>query len=281
MREALMTSAVWVLLSIGFGGLVWHWFGAERAMEFYTGYIIEYSLSVDNLFVFVVIFSYFSVPAVLQHRVLFWGIIGALVMRGAMILALTGLISRYHWVLYIFGGVLLYTGLRLLLHRDADLNLEENRILRFCRKHFRITNEYHKDRFLVRTAAGLALTPLGVVLIIVESSDLLFAIDSIPAIFAVTSDPFIVYTSNVCAILGLRSLYFLLSGIITYFRYLKVGLSLVLMFIGAKMLAAYWYKIPVQISLLVIAALLGLSILASLLYPDAKKADAASRDEKH
>ncbi len=238
-----------------------------------TGYLIEYALSVDNIFVFVLIFSYFSVPEKYQHRVLFWGIIGALVLRGVMIVAGSALVSRFAWTLYIFGAFLVVTGLRMALQKDASAyNPERDPVLRLARKLLPVTDSYRGDNFFVREPDRMGktsrfATPLFIVLIIVDTTDVIFATDSIPAIFAVTRDPFIVYTSNICAVLGLRALYFLLAGVVDKFVYLKVGLSLVLIFIGTKMLLEPFIHLPIVASLGVVGALLGASILASLRWP--------------
>jgi tellurite resistance protein TerC len=278
-REAAVWSAVWIVLSLLFNVLLyyyWHiiepastYTNGEAALAFFTGYLIEKSLSVDNIFVFVLIFSYFAVPALYQHRVLFWGVLGALVMRGILIGVGAALIKEFHWIIYIFGAFLIFTGARMAFHNDEEIHPENNPLVKFVRRFFPVTRDYMGDRFFVRTAAGLAVTPLFLVLLIVESTDLVFAVDSIPAIFAVTTEPFLVYTSNVFAILGLRSLYFVLAGVIDKFHYLKLGLSVVLVFVGVKMVIVDFYKIPVTISLSVVAGVLTLSILASLIWPPA------------
>lgn len=267
MKEAGIWSAVWVALAIAFNVGVHFWFGPERALEFTTGYLIEKALAVDNIFVFVVIFSTFAVPAIYQHRVLFWGVLGALVMRAGFILAGGAFLQRFHWAIYVFGALLAITGVKLLLQRNQELHPERNPLVRWFQKLFPVTPELHGDRFTVIKDGRRFATPLLLALVAVEVTDLIFAVDSIPAIFAVTSDPFIVFTSNIFAILGLRSLYFLLAGIITKFAYLKVGLSLVLIFVGAKMLMMDLYKIPIGASLGVIAGILGLSIVVSLIRP--------------
>jgi tellurite resistance protein TerC len=245
--------------------------GRTAGLEYFAGYLIEKALSVDNIFVFVLIFSYFRVPARYQHRVLFWGILGALVMRGAMIAAGAYLIQQFHWMIYLFGGFLVFTGIRMALQNEEHLDAGSNPVIRLIRRFVRVTPSYHGQNFFVRehAAGGLrtAVTPLFVVLAMVETTDLIFAVDSIPAIFAVTQDPFIVYSSNVFAILGLRALYFLLADVIHRLHYLKVGLSAVLVFVGLKMLAADVYKVPIGVSLAVIAVVLGLSAAASWLWP--------------
>jgi tellurite resistance protein TerC len=267
LKEAGTWSAVWVALAVAFNVGVYHFFGSQRALEFTTGYLIEKALAVDNIFVFVVIFATFAVPAVYQHRVLFWGVLGALVMRALFILAGGAFLQRFHWAIYVFGALLAVTGVKLLLQRNQEIHPEKNPIVRFAQKILRVTHEFHGDRFVILRNGRRYGTPLLLALVAVEVSDIIFAVDSIPAIFAVTSDPFIVFTSNIFAILGLRSLYFLLAGIITKFAYLKVGLSFVLIFVGAKMLLMDVYKVPIAASLAIIAGILGLSIVASLINP--------------
>ncbi|MDY0269541.1 TerC family protein [Trichloromonas sp.] len=265
-REALWLSFGYFVLALLFGTGVWHFLGRDSAVEFFTGYLLEKSLSVDNIFVFVLIFSHFSVPSRYQHRVLFWGILGALVMRAVLILVGASIISAFHWVIYLFGAFLIFTGGRMLATINQEPDMEGNRLVRMVRRHCRVTEGYEGNRFFVRRDGLIFLTPLMVVLILVEVTDVVFALDSIPAIFAVTTDPFIVYTSNVFAILGLRALYFALVGIIHRFHYLKYGLSLVLMVVGAKMLinAAFGKVIPTEAALLVTAVLIGGSMLVSV-----------------
>jgi len=264
-REALTWTTLWVALAVLFGIGLYLVRGGQTAVEYFTGYVIEYSLSVDNVFVFTLIFAAFAVPRHLQHRVLFWGIVGALVMRLLMILAGATLIAEYHWVLYVFGAFLVFTGVRMLIARGEHESHPENNVLvRFARRRVRVTGDFHGQAFFVRTVAGLAATPLFLALLVVEFSDLVFAIDSIPAIFAVTTDPFVVFTSNAFAILGLRSLYFLLAEAAARFRYLKVGLALILVFVGGKLLVADVFKIPPLISLAIVLAILGLAVGASL-----------------
>lgn len=273
LKEAASWSAVWVALSLCFAFAVYRTMGNQAGLEFLTGYLIEYALSVDNIFVFVLIFSSFKVPEEYQHRVLFWGIIGALVLRGVMIVAGSVLVARFSWTLYIFGAFLVFTGVKMALQKDElPYNAEHDPILRLARRLIPVTTEYRGDKFFVEEpdATGKmrrAATPLFIVLLIVESTDIIFATDSIPAVFAVTRDPFIVYTSNVCAILGLRALYFLLGGVVDKFVYLKLGLSLILVFIGVKMLLEPFMHIPILGSLGVVAAVLAASILASLRWP--------------
>jgi len=273
LREAAAWSAVWVALALLFNWGIYHYIGSRAGMEFLTGYLIEKSLSVDNIFVFVLIFAYFRVPAEYQHRVLFWGILGALVMRGAMIGAGAYLIARFHWIVYIFGAFLVVTAIRMATQDEHAVKPEANPVIRLIRRLMPVTDGYRGERFFVSEALtpgqghARAATPLFVVLVLVETTDLIFAVDSIPAIFAVTQDAFLVYTSNVFAILGLRALYFLLAGVVTKFHYLKLGLAVVLFFVGAKMLLVDIYKIPIGLSLGVIATVLAGSIAASLLFP--------------
>jgi len=272
-REAAGWTIAWITMALLFAVGLWWRSGSDRALEFVAGYLIEYSLSMDNIFVFVLIFTFFAVPPAYQHRVLFWGILGALVMRGLMIAAGAALIERFEWIIYIFGGFLVFTGIRMAFHKDEAVHPENNPLIRLVTRFVRVTPKFEGDRFFVRDAAGLAATPLFVVLLMVESTDLIFAVDSIPAIFAVTRDPFIVFTSNVFAILGLRSLYFVLQGAVDKFHYLKIGLAAVLTFVGAKMLLGHWYHIPTVASLAIIASLLGTAIVVSLLRPPHRAGD--------
>ena len=264
-REAALWSIVWVALAVGFGYFVWHWSGAQRGLEYFTGYVIEKALSVDNLFVFLVIFRAFQVDGRVQHRVLELGIIGALVMRGIMIATGAVLVSRFSWILQFFGVFLVYTGLRMLAKRDKTVHYERNPVFRFASTHLRVTKDYRGGNFFVRENATLFATPLVLVLLIVEITDVTFAVDSIPAIFGITRDAFIVYSSNVFAILGLRALYFLLADILDYFRYLRIGLALLLLFIGVKMVLDPWRHISVRLSLTVVAGVLLAAMLISLL----------------
>lgn len=265
-REAALWSAAWVALALLFGAGVWTWLGPEKGLEFYTGYLLEKSLAVDNLFVFVLVFSAFATPAAYQHRVLFWGVLGALVMRAAMIFAGVALVERFHWVLYLFGAFLLLTGVKMLFQRhEAELDPNSNPVMRLARRRLRISDGYDGSRFFTVQNGVRMATPLLLTLLFIEVADLVFAVDSIPAIFAVTTDPFIVFTSNVLAILGLRSMYFLLADVVHRFVYLKTGLSLILLFIGVKMLLLDLVKIPTLVSLAAIAGILTLSIAASLL----------------
>jgi tellurite resistance protein TerC len=263
-REATIWSLVWVTLSLIFNAGLYFFRGPDAAVQFFTGYLIEKSLSVDNIFVFALLFGYFAVPKDDQHRVLFWGILGALVMRAVFIFAGSALIASFHWILYVFGAFLIFTGIKMALQREMEVHPEHNPVLKLVRRLMPVTNEYRGHHFFVREAGRRMATPLFLVLALLESTDLVFAVDSIPAVFAVTNDPFLVYTSNIFAILGLRSLYFLLAGVMGKFVYLKLGLSSVLVFVGVKMTIADLYKIPSFTSLSVIAGLLTTAVTASL-----------------
>lgn len=267
-KEALLWSAVWIFLAMLFNTLLYFWLGSEVALQFFTGYLIEKSLSVDNLFVFLLIFSYFKVPAKYQHKVLFWGILGALIMRSILIGVGVALITAFHWIIYLFGAFLIFTGIKMGFQKEtAELRPERNVIVRFFKKLMPVTPGYHEEKFFLKIEGKTYATLLFVVLIIVETTDLVFAVDSIPAIFAITTDPFIVYTSNVFAILGLRALYFALAGIMDLFHYLKIGLSVVLTFVGFKMIMADIYPIPIALALSVVAGVLLVSVVASILWP--------------
>jgi tellurite resistance protein TerC len=263
MREAGIWSAVWVALALAFNAGLYFVWGAEPALQFLTGYLIEKSLSVDNVFVFVMLFSFFAVPEKYQHRVLFWGVLGALVMRGVFIMAGAYMLQQFHWVIYVFGAILLLTGIKMARRVEA-YDPSSNPVLRLARRLLPLTDRYHGQKFWVKEGAKWVATPLFLVLLLVEATDLLFAIDSIPAIFAVTQEPFLVYTANVFAILGLRAMYFLLAGVVHRFVYLKYGLAAVLVFVGAKMMLVDVYKVPVLASLAVIAVLIGGAIVLSL-----------------
>jgi tellurite resistance protein TerC len=278
-KEAIIWSAVWISLAILFSVCI-HLFiypepdvGKTKALEFLTGYVIEYSLSVDNIFVFILIFSYFKVDDRYQHKVLFWGILGALIMRASFIFAGVALINRFHWIVIIFGGFLVFTGIRMLFHKEEPADAERNIIIIFFRKFLPVTNTFHNDRLFIKENRKLYATPLFLVLVIIETSDLIFAVDSIPAILAISKDTFVVYTSNIFAILGLRSLYFAVAGIMGYFRYLKTGLAFVLTFVGLKMLLAFLHiEIHIVLSLIIIISILIISILSSLIIrPEDKK----------
>jgi len=264
LKEALTWTGVWITLALAFNVFIYYYFDRELAVQFLTGYLIEKSLSVDNIFVIILIFSYFHVPSPYQHKVLFLGILGALVMRAIFIFAGLELIQRVHWLIYIFGGFLIITGIRMLSSKETVVDPEKNFLVRMIRKILPVTSQYDGDKFFTRVNGALWATPLFLTLVVIEFTDLIFAVDSIPAILAISEEPFIVYTSNVFAILGLRSLYFALAGIEKYFKYLKYGLALILVFVGSKMAMANWFKIPVDISLLVIAVILGVSMVASV-----------------
>ncbi len=272
LKESITWTFVWVALALCFNAGVWHFGGQTKALEFFTGYLIEKSLSVDNVFVFALLFSYFAVPALYQHKVLFWGILGALVMRAIMIVAGAALITKFAWIIYVFGGFLILTGIKMIVKREEEIHPERNPVVKWFKRLMPVTADYRGDKFFVRENGIRMATPLFVVLLIVEISDLIFAVDSIPAIFAVTTDPFIVYTSNVFAILGLRSLYFALAGVMDKFHYLKIGLGVVLTFVGVKMILAHTaWKIDTLVSLGVIVVILTTSVVCSLLMPKKTK----------
>ena len=266
-REAITWSAIWIVLALVFNAGVWYYFGEVKAIEFLTGYIVEKSLSVDNIFVFVLIFTSFQVPAIYQHKVLFWGVLGALVMRIIFILAGVTLITKFHWIIYVFGVFLILTGIKIARDKGTKINIANSPVLKFIRKFIPVTPDYHESKFTVKLDNKWHATPLFLVLILVETTDLIFAVDSIPAILAITSDPFIVYTSNVFAILGLRSLYFALAGSLKYFTYLHYGLALILVFVGIKMLISDFYKLNPFLSLGIIGVILAGSIAASFIWP--------------
>jgi tellurite resistance protein TerC len=268
-REALAWSAMWVGLATVFAVIVYFWHGRTESLEFATGYVIELSLSIDNLFVFLVIFRYFRVPSELQHRVLFWGILGALITRGIFILAGVSLIRRFEWLTYVFGALLVYSGIKLLSQGDKEIHPEKNPLLKVFRRLVPVTDNYEGEKFWVRRP-GLYATPLVVVLLVVETTDILFAVDSIPAILAITLNAFIVYTSNVFAILGLRSMYFAVAGMMDLFEYLHYGLSLVLVLIGAKMLVSHYYTVPTHLALATVAGVIAISVVASVVWPRKK-----------
>ena len=266
-KEALSWSVFWIVLSLFFGAYIYKAFGKQNGLEFFAGYLIEYALSVDNIFVFILIFSYFAVPPRYHHRVLFWGILSALIMRATFIVAGAALINTFHWIIYIFGAFLVFTGIKILRQRDTEVEPQRNPVVKLFRRFVPMTSGYDSGAFFQRVDGKMLATPLALVLVTVEATDLVFATDSIPAIFGVTHDPFIVYTSNICAILGLRSMYFLLSAVVNRFCYLGMGLGIVLGFIGFKMLLAGFYAIPIGWSLAVVAAILIGSIILSLLFP--------------
>jgi len=267
LREALVWSVVWTIIAMIFNLWIYSQFGARPGLEFLTGYIIERSLSFDNIFVFIVIFNYFAVPAEHQHRVLFWGIVGALFSRGLFIGMGTALLARFEWLIYVFGAFLVYTGINILRQKETEVHPEKNPVLRLFQRFVPLTTQYHGKRFFIRQELRTLATPLMLVLVVVEATDVVFAVDSIPAVFGVTRDPFIVFTSNIFAILGLRALYFLLAGLMHKFHYLSYGLGLVLVFVGAKMLIHDHYEIPIELSLGIVLAVLAASVVLSLLRP--------------
>ncbi len=264
-KEAAIWSIVWIAVALIFNGVVWVWLGHQKALEFFTGYLVEKALSADNIFVFAVIFNYFAVPPEYRHRVLFWGVLGAIVFRLTFILAGTALLKKFHWVIYIFGIIVIVSGIKLLTRKEEEIDPERNPVLQLARRFLPVTPSYHGQKFFVRSNGKLFATPLMLVLLVVESTDIVFAVDSIPAIFAITRDPFIVFTSNICAILGLRALYFLLEGMIRLFRYLDEGLAVILVFIGVKMLLSEFYKIPTWVALGFVATVLTITIVLSLI----------------
>lgn len=267
-KEAMAWTIVWVSLAMIFNAWIYFEYGSHKALEFLTGYLVEEALSVDNIFVFIILLSSFAVPKVYQHRVLFWGVVGAIVMRAIFIGLGVALISRFHWIMYVFGAILIFTGIKLLLQSDDhEPHPEKNPIYKLARRLIPAVSEYHGKNFTIVQNGRRYATPLLLVLIAIEATDLVFAVDSIPAVFAITTDPFIVYTSNIFAILGLRSMYFLLAGVLDKFHYLKIGLALVLLFVGAKMVIVDWYKIPIFASLITIGGLLALSVIASIVFP--------------
>lgn len=277
-KEALSWSVVWVSLAFLFAGLMWWYldanvgreFANQKGAEFLSGYLIEKALSVDNIFVFLMIFSYFAVPAEMQRRVLLYGVIGAIVMRAVMILLGAWMIAQFSWILYVFGAFLVFTGIKMLIFADKEADLGDNPLLRWLRGHMKISDNYDGENFTTRINGVRYFTPLMLVLLLIEISDVIFAVDSIPAIFAITKDPFIVFTSNMFAIMGLRALYFLLADSAERFHLLKYGLALVLLFVGGKMLASYWFHVPVLVSLSIVGAILVISIIASLVLTKGK-----------
>ena len=266
-KEALIWSTVWISLALIFNYGIYVFLGKEKAIEFLTGYIVEKSLSVDNLFVFIMLFTYFKVDVKHQHKVLFWGILGALVMRAIFIFAGVALINKFHWIIYIFGALLIFTGIKMLFHKEENIDPDRNPLVKLFKKIFPVTEKEHGDKFFVQLNGRTVATPLFIVLLMVEFTDLIFAVDSIPAILAITNDTFIIFSSNVFAILGLRALYFALAGITKYFYYLKYGLSAILVFVGIKMTIVDFYKVPIVSSLLVISGILIISVVVSVLRP--------------
>ncbi len=275
LRQAAFWTILWVSLALGFNVTVYMMKGPRAALEFFTGYLVEWSLSMDNVFVFAVLFTFFCVPREYQHRVLFWGILGAIVMRLSFILAGVALLHRFHWIIYVFGALVLYAGIRMFRHKEEEVHPERNPVLRLAAKHLRCTPGFYEERFFVRQNGLLYATPLFLVLLVIEATDVVFALDSVPAIFAITRDPFIVFTSNVFAILGLRSLYFLLAGVMKMFHYLSKGLSLILCFIGLKMIFSEIIEVPIQVSLGVIVVVLAASVILSLAFPRKNKVEEA------
>ena len=281
-KQALVSSFCWILLAGAFAFFIHVRMSPAKSLEFVTGYLVEEALSVDNLFVFILLFKYFKVPREQERTVLFWGIIGALIMRGIFIVAGVALVQRFHWILYLFGAFLIYTGFKLMGGDDDQVDPSRNLVLKWARKLLPVTDDYHGKKFFFRSQGSLFATPLFIVLLVVETTDILFATDSIPAILAISRDPFVVYTSNVFAILGLRSLFFALSGLMKLFHYLNYGLAVVLMFIGAKMLASFRYELPTWAALTVIAIVLGLSVLASVVFPQKEElVSSADRPDVH
>jgi len=266
-KEALTWTFIWIVLALVFNGIIFYWKGRQQALEFFTGYLIEKALSIDNIFVFIMIFSYFQIPSKHQHKVLFWGIIGALIMRVIFIFAGAALIHKFHFTIYIFGAFLVYTGYKMFSHTNIKIDPDKNPLIRFFKRFMPVTSQLHEDRFFIVQNGKHFATPLFLVLLLIETTDLIFAVDSIPAILAITQDQFIVYTSNVFAILGLRSLYFALAGIVHRFWLLSYGLAVVLIFVGIKMLIIDLYKIPIELSLIIIASIITLSVLLSLRIP--------------
>ena len=288
LKEASIWSVVWITLAMVFNAGLYLFAGPEPALQFFTGYLIEKSLSVDNIFIFVLLFTFFKVPAAYQHRVLYWGILGALIMRGTLIAVGVALIESFHWIIYLFGAFLIFTGIRMGFHKEIEVHPENDLLLKFIRRFVPVTENYEHDRFFVRRAGQVMVTPLLLVLLVIDTTDLIFAVDSIPAVFAVTRDPFLVYTSNIFAILGLRSLYFVFAGIMEKFYYLKLGLSVILTFVGVKMVLADVFSLPTALSLVVIAVVLTIAIVASIVRtrhqaarsrePEAQAGEASARE---
>lgn len=264
-KEAMIWTGVWIVLAMSFNVLIYYWQGQAKALEYLTGYLIEKALSVDNIFVFILIFSYFKIPAIHQHKILFWGIIGALIMRAAFIFVGVAILEKFHWTIYLFGAILLFAGYKMFIQTEKQSVTEKNLVIKFFRRIMPVTDELHNGNFFIKINGKRFGTPMLLVLLVVETTDLIFAVDSIPAILAITQDQFIVYTSNVFAILGLRSLYFVLAGMADKFRYLSKGLAIILMFVGVKMVIVDFYKIPIIIALLVIAVILIISVALSLI----------------
>ncbi len=269
-REALAWSGVWIGLALAFNAGIWYWKGQEVAIQFFTGYVVEKSLSVDNIFVFLQVFAYFSVPAIYQHKILFWGVLGAIIMRAIFIFAGVALIAKFHWIIYVFGAFLVFTGIKMASSKGKELHPEKNPLIRLLKRFVPLSHDYEDGKFFVRKDNMLLATPLILVLIVIETTDVIFAVDSIPAILAITTDPFIVYSSNLFAIMGLRALFFAVAGVIKRFYYVHYGLAAILAFVGVKMLLSEVYKMPSAAALAVIAVILAVSMIASALRPPAK-----------
>lgn len=276
-KEALAWSAVWVALALAFNAGMYFWQGREVAIQFFTGYVVEKSLSIDNIFVFLQIFAYFSVPAMYQHKILFWGVLGAIIMRAVFIFAGVALMSRFHWIIYVFGAFLVITGIKMALQKDKEVHPEKNPFIRLLRRFVPISNSYEDGSFFVRKGNMLLATPLILVLIVIETTDVIFAVDSIPAILAITTDPFIVYSSNLFAIMGLRALFFAVAGVIKRFYYIHYGLAAILSFVGVKMLVSDFYKMPSAAALVVIAVMLTIAMAASAIWPKRKDLEAGRK----
>lgn len=266
-KEALVWSGVWVALALTFNAVVYLWRGPDVALQFFTGYVIEKSLSIDNIFVFLQVFAYFSVPAVYQHKILFWGVFGAIVMRAIFILAGVALIAKFHWIIYVFGAFLMFSGVKMVIAKDKEVHPEKNPLIRLLRRFMPISKDYEGGSFLVRKGGIIMATPLMVVLLVIETTDVIFAVDSIPAILAITTDPFIVFSSNLFAIMGLRSLFFALAGVVKKFYYIHYGLAAILVFVGVKMIFSDFYKLPSAAALAAVAAILSFSMIASVVWP--------------
>ena len=273
-KEALAWSGVWVALALAFNAGVYFWQGQEVAVQFFTGYVVEKSLSIDNIFVFLQVFAYFSVPAKYQHKILFWGVLGAIVMRAIFIFAGVALMREFHWIIYVFGVFLVITGIKMALQKDKEIHPEKNPLLKLLKRFIPLTSDYEGGHFFVKRNGLILATPLALVLVVIETTDIIFAVDSIPAILAITTDPFIVYSSNLFAIMGLRALFFALAGVVKRFHYIHYGLAAILAFVGVKMLASEFYKLPSVAALVVIAVILAFAMIASAVWPQDKKATA-------
>lgn len=266
-KEALVWSGVWVALALSFNAVIYLWRGPEVALQFFTGYVIEKSLSIDNIFVFLQVFAWFSVPAVYQHKILFWGVFGAIVMRAIFILAGVALLTRFHWIIYVFGAFLVFTGVKMVIAKDKEVHPEKNPLIRLLGRFMPISRDYEGGKFIIRKSGVIMATPLMVVLLVIETTDVIFAVDSIPAILAITTDPFIVFSSNLFAIMGLRSLFFALAGVVKKFYYIHYGLAAILVLVGVKMIVSDFYKLPSAAALAAVAAILSFSMIASVIWP--------------